>query len=42
MRRHYTQRAPPTAINTLPVIEAWKEAAWMSDPIGETQIETAR
>ena len=40
MSRHYTNVPRPeliTAINTLPVVEAWKVVAWMSDPIGESQ-----
>ena len=37
MSRHYTHvpQAPMLdAINKLPVIEAWRQAPWMSDPIG--------
>lgn len=37
MSRHYTQvpQGPLIeAINTLPIIEAWANAAWMKDPIG--------
>ena|SRR5215475_5701923 len=37
MSRHYTnvpQKPLQNAINTLPIIKAWAEAAWIKDPVG--------